>query len=100
MGVRPRMPVKKLPSKLKAIREALGLSQTELIHRLAVYDPRIGGQLNKSNISRYENEGNPIEPPLIVLVGYADLAGVCMRVLADDKLKLPEKLPVVPPHKH
>jgi transcriptional regulator with XRE-family HTH domain len=95
MGVKRRMGVKKLPGKLKAIREALGLSQPELLNRLSDYDKRIK-RLNKSNISNYEKAHR--EPPIPVLLAYARVAGVCMEVLVDPEKELPEVLPVVPGH--
>jgi transcriptional regulator with XRE-family HTH domain len=97
MGVRRRMPTKGLPAKLKAIRTALGLTQSQMIQRLAVYDRRIANTINKSNISQYEN--GRIEPPIPVLWAYAQIAGVCPGVLMDPGKKLPDKLPVVPGHR-
>jgi transcriptional regulator with XRE-family HTH domain len=95
MGVRRRMPVKKLPEKLRHIRKALGLTQTDLISQLAAIDNRITS-LDKSNISRYEK--GDIEPPIPVLLAYARIANVCMEQLADPGIKLPDKLPR--PKKH
>jgi transcriptional regulator with XRE-family HTH domain len=43
------------------------------------------------SISKYELGKN--EPPLMILLRYARVAGVQMEVLADDELDLPEKLP-------
>lgn len=37
-----------------------------------------------------------IEPPLKVLLRYADLAGVHLEAIADDDLELPNKLPCSP----
>jgi transcriptional regulator with XRE-family HTH domain len=96
MGVK-RMPVQKLPAKLKAIREALGLTQLELIDRLSVYDKRIKKKLTKSNISNFETGYR--EPAIPVLLAYARLSGVCMEMLADPAKQLPEKLPVEPGHR-
>jgi transcriptional regulator with XRE-family HTH domain len=96
MGVKRRMGVQKLPGKLLAIREAIGLNQPELLDRLSEYDKRIK-RLNKSNISNYEKGHR--EPPIPVLLAYARLAGVCLEVLADPKKTLPAKLPVEPGHK-
>ncbi|HKX32434.1 MAG TPA: helix-turn-helix transcriptional regulator [Blastocatellia bacterium] len=81
-----------LAAKLLQIREALELSQTELLYRLGVQD-----QLIRANISSYEK--GRTEPPLPVLLGYARLANVSTDVLIDDELKLPKKLPAKPPRK-
>jgi hypothetical protein len=53
--------------------------------------------LYQSNISGYEIGER--EPPLPVLLQYARVAGVCVDVLIDDKLELPDKLPSLPNHK-
>ncbi len=76
----------RLGEKLQGIRAALGLSQNEILERLG-----FGGVLFRSNISQYERGVR--EPPLIVLLEYARLAGVWVDVLIDDKLDLPAKLP-------
>jgi transcriptional regulator with XRE-family HTH domain len=96
MGVRRRMPVRGLRTKLKAIRIRLNLTQPQMLELLAKYDRRIIKQLNKSNISQYES--GRLESPIAVLYCYAKAAGVCMEVLANPRRKLPRKLPVVPPH--
>jgi transcriptional regulator with XRE-family HTH domain len=81
---RPRP--KHLAEKLLKIRNALGLSQAELWKRLGVED-----EIPFKRISKYELDQN--EPPLIVLLQYARVAGVHTEVLIDDDLDLPEKLP-------
>lgn len=70
---------KRLARKLLAIRNRLGLSQTEMARRL---------DLDKAYtvISAYERGTR--EPDLITLLRYARLAGVTVDVLIDDKLKL------------
>jgi transcriptional regulator with XRE-family HTH domain len=75
-----------LAAKLLQIREALELSQTELLYRLGVQD-----RLIRANVSSYEK--GRTEPPLPVLLGYARLANVPVEALIDDKLKLPKRLP-------
>jgi transcriptional regulator with XRE-family HTH domain len=87
---RPRP--KRLAEKLLQIRNALGLSQTELWRRLGVED-----EIPFKRISKYELDQN--EPPLSVLLQYARLAGVHMEDLADDELDLPDKLPGPVKHK-
>jgi transcriptional regulator with XRE-family HTH domain len=81
---RPRP--KRLAEKLLQIRNALGLSQTELWKRLGVED-----EISFKRISKYELDQN--EPPLFILLQYARVAGVYVEDLIDDELDLPEKLP-------
>ena len=76
----------RLAEKLLAIRTALGLSQTEMLRRLG-FDETI----KYTKISDYELGNN--EPPLIVLLQYARVAGINMEALVDDGWDLPEKLP-------
>jgi len=84
MGVKARQKPARLAEKLLRIREALGLSQNELIRRLGV-------ELAQNRISDYElGKG---EPSLPLLLSYARLAGVCLERLVDDELDLPAKLP-------
>lgn len=75
-----------LAEKLLQIRNALGLSQTEMHRRLGVED-----LIEYHSISKYELDKN--EPPLVVLLQYARLANVYMEALVDDELDLPDKLP-------
>jgi transcriptional regulator with XRE-family HTH domain len=81
---RPRP--KRLAEKLLQIRNALGLSQTEMWKRLGVED-----SIPFKRISKYELDQN--EPPLSVLLQYARAAGVHMEALVDDELDLPQNLP-------
>jgi transcriptional regulator with XRE-family HTH domain len=81
---RPRP--KRLAEKLLQIRNALGLSQSELWRRLGVED-----EIPFKRISTYETGRN--EPPLSILLQYARLAGIHMEALVDDELDLPAKLP-------
>ena len=82
----------RLAEKLLQIRNALGLSQSEMLKRLGFEDV-----LDYKRISEYELGKN--EPPLAVLLSYARVAGVCMDVLIDDELDLPAKLPDKPRHR-
>jgi transcriptional regulator with XRE-family HTH domain len=91
MGKRARMRQERLAEKLLQIRNALGLSQSEMLSRLGFEDV-----LDYKRISEYELGKN--EPPLAVLLRYARVAGVCMDVLIDDDLDLPAKLPSKPKH--
>jgi len=86
MGGAARIRPERLPEKLRQIRLALGLSQTEMLKRLG-YEGRIAYH----RISNYELGTG--EPPLPVLLEYAKLAGVSTDVLIDDRLHLPAKLP-------
>jgi transcriptional regulator with XRE-family HTH domain len=76
----------RLAEKLLQIRNALGLSQTQMLMRLGVED-----SISYHRISEYELGKN--EPPLMVLLRYARAAGVYVEDLIDDELDLPEKLP-------
>jgi transcriptional regulator with XRE-family HTH domain len=92
MGKGARRLPKRLPVKLRQIREGLGLSQSELLRRLGAEE-----SITYHRISDYELGKN--EPPLDVLLSYARLAGVCVDALIDDELDLPAKLPAKPKHK-
>lgn len=81
----------RLSEKLLQIRNALGLSQTEMLRRLGVED-----LIDYTSISKYELDKN--EPPLLVLLQYARVAGIHMEALVDDELDLPEKLPASTNH--
>lgn len=92
MGRAARMRTERLAEKLRAIREALGLSQNELIRHLGLEE-----LIYQGNVSGYESGER--EPPLPILLRYAQAAGVCLDVLANDELDLPSKLPARPRHK-
>jgi transcriptional regulator with XRE-family HTH domain len=66
-----------------------GLSQEGMVARLG-----LGDEIDRTYISRYE--AGVLEPPLRVLLLYAELAGVHLEVLADDALLLPDKMPSSP----
>ena len=91
MGKTPRQKPLRLAEKLLQIRLALGLSQNGMIKRLGLSD-----ELHQASISGYELGTR--EPPLPILLGYARVAGVCVEILIDDNLKLPNKLPNMPNH--
>ncbi|HWS86231.1 MAG TPA: helix-turn-helix transcriptional regulator [Pyrinomonadaceae bacterium] len=92
MGRRPRHRPERLAEKLRHIREAFGLSQNEFLKHLGLED-----FIYQSNVSGYELGER--EPPLPILLKYAEAAGVCLDVLANDELDLPAKLPAKPRHK-
>ncbi len=91
MGRRPRIKPERLPEKLRRIREALGLSQSEMWKHLGVED-----FIWFKQISTYELGTN--EPPLPILLRYARAANVSTDVLIDDELDLPAKLPSAKKH--
>lgn len=83
MGRASRPKPARLAEKLKAIRESLGLAQTEMLIRLG-YPP--DKREFRSIISAYELGKR--EPTLLDLLGYARLAGVTVESIIDDKLEL------------
>jgi transcriptional regulator with XRE-family HTH domain len=77
-----------LGRKLAEIRMKLGIETYEkMIARLNVKEI----PLHRASIYKYEQSLR--EPPLIVLLRYAQLAGVPMDKLVDDSQNLPHKLP-------
>ena len=91
MGARPRLRQKRLPEKLRAIRDALGLSQTGMLKLLGAED-----LIEYNRISEFESGKG--EPPLRILLQYARIANVWTDVLIDDELDLPAKLPSAKKH--
>lgn len=87
----PRERPERLAEKLRSIREALGLSQSELLRRLGAEE-----RMAYHRISEFESGKG--EPSLIILLQYARVAGVCVDVLIDDELDLPAKLPAKAKH--
>jgi transcriptional regulator with XRE-family HTH domain len=88
MGRKPRIKPERLAEKLRRIREALGLSQSEMWKHLGVED-----LIWFKQISTYELGTN--EPPLPILLRYARAANVSTDLLIDDELDLPAKMPSV-----
>jgi transcriptional regulator with XRE-family HTH domain len=84
---RARLSPKRLGEKLRQIRDALGLSQTEMLRRLGFENDIWYTQISAYELGRRE-------PPLVVLLEYARLAGVSTDDLIDDEAVLPERLPV------
>jgi len=93
MGKRGRMRQKHLAEKLLQIRNALGLSQTEMLKHLGFEEV-----IDYKRISEYELGKN--EPPLAILLQYARVAGVCLDSLVDDEMDLPKRLPSKAKHTH
>ena len=86
---RMRPKPERLAEKLRQVRLALGLSQTEMLKRLGLEE-----EMQYARISEYETGQR--EPSLLTLLAYSRVAGVHMEVLADDALDLPDKLPAKP----
>lgn len=89
MGQSSRPRPTHLAEKLLTIREALQLSQNEMISRLGLND-----ELTQARISAYERGVR--EPPLLVLLKYARVGNVSVEALIDDDLNLPQTLPASP----
>jgi transcriptional regulator with XRE-family HTH domain len=84
MGRAHRSRPHRLGEKLLLIRIRLGLTQSELIRKLAVKDE----VLYPSSISLFERGGR--EPSLLVLLAYSNLSGWTINELVDDKVDLSE----------
>ena len=82
----PRPRPRRMASKLLAIRERLGLSQSQMLARLGLTDT-----MHYGRISQYENDER--EPTLMTLLSYAHVAGVHLEDIVSDELDLPAKLP-------
>jgi transcriptional regulator with XRE-family HTH domain len=85
MGRTPREKPARLAEKLGRIRQALNLSQDEMVRWLG-----LEGQLTREEISKYER-GLRV-PSLLTLLKYARTAGLIVDDLIDDDLNLPNKL--------
>jgi transcriptional regulator with XRE-family HTH domain len=81
MGQTHRRKPKRLASKLLAIRNRLGATQTEMAKLLKL-------KVAYTVVSGYERGKQ--EPDLIVLLRYARLVGASVESLIDDKLNLPK----------
>ena len=87
----PREKPERLAEKLLTVRTALGLSQGDLLRQLGAE-----GRMGSYRISEFESGKG--EPSLILLLAYAQVAGVCVDVLINDELDLPARLPAKPRH--
>jgi transcriptional regulator with XRE-family HTH domain len=92
MGRAARLKPARLAEKLLQIRNGLGLSQSEMIREMGLEDT-----LYRNNVSGFET-GERM-PQLLVLLRYAQAAGICVDTLINDDLDLPKKLPSTPKHK-
>ena len=81
----PRPKPERLSYKLLKIREWLGISQARMPERLGF------PQIHPGRISEYETGKR--EPSTMILLAYADLAGVHVEDLINDQVELPKKLP-------
>lgn len=93
MGLTKRPYPLNLASKLLQIRQALGLSQNGMLKKLGFDD-----SYDRSTISGYERGER--EPPLPVLLEYAEAANVCLDILVDDEVNLPTELPAKKKNRH
>jgi transcriptional regulator with XRE-family HTH domain len=91
MGSTKRSKPTRLAEKLLQIRESLHLSQNQMLDRLGMKDTHF-----RSIISSFELGSR--QPSYLVLLSYAQIAGVCCDVLINDELDLPKKLPAKPKH--
>jgi transcriptional regulator with XRE-family HTH domain len=82
----PRLKPDRLPEKLRQIRNALALSQTQMLRHLGLEDA-----MHYSRISEYEQGTR--EPTLMTLLAYTHAAGVHMEDIVDDTVDLPDNLP-------
>jgi len=87
MGRSARPRPERLAEKLLQIRQGLGLSQNEMLVALGLEE-----KVFRSAVSGYELGTR--EPPLQVLLKYAQLAGISTDVLIDDNMDLPKRMPV------
>jgi len=86
-----RLTSQRLGEKLLRIREALGLSQSEMLRRLGFDDALVYNRISDYELGKRE-------PPLPILLQYARVAGICVDTLIDDETDLPAKLPGKPKH--
>lgn len=81
----PKTP-KDLAAKLLTIRQRLNESQNGMIVRLG-----LEGEFERGYVSKWER--GLLEPPLNVLLAYADASNIFLEVLVRDSLELPSDIP-------
>lgn len=86
MGTKSRYRPKDLARKLRQIRNALGLSQSEMLRQL-----KAENLISVARISEYESGVR--EPSLWVLLAYGRVARVHLESIVDDNATLPAKIP-------
>jgi transcriptional regulator with XRE-family HTH domain len=82
----------RLGQKFLQIRTALDLTQESMLTRL-----KLPTEITQSNISAYERGTK--EPPIFVIMKYAQVANVWIDVLVEDSLELPSRIPSSQKHK-
>ncbi len=85
MGTKSRYRPRDLARKLRQIRSALGLSQSEMLRELGA------ANVSAARISEYESGTR--EPSLWMLLAYGRVARVHVEALIDDDATLPDELP-------
>lgn len=88
---RKRFVPARLSEKLLEIRIALNLTQQSMLERL-----KLPPEISQSNISAYERGTK--EPPIFVIMRYAEVANVWIDVLVQDSLDLPRIIPSLRKH--
>jgi transcriptional regulator with XRE-family HTH domain len=86
MGRANRVRPTRLAEKLLHVRNALGLTQEQMIKRLNY----TASPLHPQNVSGFETGER--EPSLLVILAYARCARISTDMLIDDELDLPAKL--------
>jgi transcriptional regulator with XRE-family HTH domain len=86
MGAKSQNRPKNLARKLLQIRNALGLSQSEMLRCLGAQD-----SFSAARISEYETGAR--EPSLWMLLNYGRVARIHLEALIDDNATLPNRLP-------
>jgi transcriptional regulator with XRE-family HTH domain len=81
----------RLAGKLRQIRDALGLSQSEMLKRLEAEELIVVKQISAYELGKRE-------PTLMILLQYARAARVNAEALIDDDMDLPDKLPGMVKH--
>ena len=86
MGSKPPFRPIHLGRKLRQIRLAFGLSQTQILEPLGAEQ-----YLTSARISEYETGSR--HPSLWILLAYARMARIHLEILIDDEATLPDQLP-------
>lgn len=81
----------RLGEKFLQIRAALNLTQESMLERLQLLP-----EITQSNISAYERGTK--EPPIFIIIRYAEVANVWIDVLVKDSLDLPNRIPSARKH--
>lgn len=76
----------RLPAKLLEIRQKLDESQGGILKRM-----NLDGEFERDYVSKWER--GVMEPPLHVLLAYAEVVNIFLEILVRDDIKLPDTLP-------